>query len=130
MDAAEYTRTGVTHKVRIGGLDGFITANVDDEQHVVEVFIHGFGTYGSVMQGWTDAFGIMLSLALQSDLSFHALALRIARVRFEPNGETSNPAIPYCYSIPDYVFRWLTYKFGTEQMQAELTRVHNEMKRD
>lgn len=124
-------REGLTHKVTIGGVRGFITANRNDDGELTEVFVHGFGAYGSTMQGWTDSFGILLSIGLRSGaLDIGELARRFAHLRFDPYGDTDNPAIPRCHSIPDYIFRWLVHHFGPNEMRAELAAIDQEMKRD
>lgn len=123
-------RNGLTHKVEIGGVAGFITANRGVDGKLREVFIHGFGQYGSTMQGFADSFGILLSLGLQQGLSLEILARRFARLRFEPQGKTDNPDIPFCHSIPDYVFRWLVQRFTEGEMTDELAQIDREMKRD
>lgn len=124
-------REGLTHKVTIGGVRGFITANRREDGSCAELFIHGFGAYGSTMQGWTDSFGMLLSIGLQDqafDLS--ELVVRFAHMRFDPNGETDNPAIPYCHSIPDYIFRWIVHHFGPSELKDELEVIDREMQRN
>lgn len=117
MSTANRTRdrmlSGLTHKVVIGGIPGFITANRSADGTLSEVFIHGFGSFGSTHQGWTDSFGILLSVAvLRADgVAFSRLRDRFARINFEPNGFTDNPDIPTCESIPDYIFKWLDQNF-------------------
>jgi hypothetical protein len=60
-------RIGVTHKVHIGGMVGYVTANTNEDGELREVFIHGFGALGSSMQGWADTLAILLSMYLQED---------------------------------------------------------------
>lgn len=109
-------RHGLTHRVTIGGMTGHLTANVDEHGELVEVFIHGFGAVGSTNRGWTDSFGIMLSLGIRhGSLSVERLRDRFKTIRFEPNGYTDNPEIPTCASIPDYIFQWLLLNFSIKQ---------------
>ena len=54
-------RVGLTKKVHINGIVGYVTANTRPDGTLREVFVHGFGALGSTNQGWTDAFGVMLS---------------------------------------------------------------------
>jgi ribonucleoside-diphosphate reductase alpha chain len=35
-------------------------------------------------------------------------------MRFEPNGATANPEVPFAKSIPDYLARWLALRFLSE----------------
>lgn len=123
------TRDGITHKVRIAGQAGYITMNKHEDGTLREVFVHGFGKVGSVTQGWTDSFAIMLSLWLQAGEQIPPLAKRFAYLRFEPNGETDNPEIPTCHSIPHYILRLIAKKFGDEQLNKELDEIDQEMRR-
>lgn len=123
------SRAGLTHDVRIGGMKGYITANYNEDMELREVFVHGFGKLGSATQGWTDAFCIMLSLGMQNGLALSQFVPRLSQMKFEPNGETSNPDIPFCYSIPDYICRWITHHFGTKRLKEELKTIHTEMER-
>lgn len=100
-------RDGITHHVTIGGMKGYITANPQENGEVGEIFIHGFGQLGSTNAGWTNAFAIMVSIALQFGTELPMLARKFAHMKFEPNGETDNPEIPHCHSIPDYIFKWI-----------------------
>ena len=50
--------------------------------------------------------------ALQYGVPLGELAPRLTSHQFPPAGPTSNPDIPTCSSLIDYVFRWLTREFG------------------
>lgn len=121
------TREGTTHAVHIGGMQGYITANQHEDGSLGEIFIHGFGQLGSTNTGWVNSFSIMLSIALQYGAELPMLARKYAHVKFEPYGETDNPDIPYCRSIPDYVFRWLALWFGDEDLHAELSAIDKKL---
>jgi ribonucleoside-diphosphate reductase alpha chain len=41
-------------------------------------------------------------------------------MRFEPEGMTSNPEIPFSKSLPDYIMRWLASRFLDVDVQEEL----------
>ena len=112
-------RAGFTHKVHIGRLTGYITVNADEQGAPREVFIHGFGGFGSTLQGFCDTFAIMLSISLQHGVTLHTLAGKFGRMTIEPNGETDNPEIPWCWSIPDYIVTLLVHKFGTTELIHE-----------
>ena len=116
-------REGVTHKVRIRGLDGFITVNCDGDGNPREVFLHGFGNFGVMMAGWCDTFAIMLSFALQHDVSLTTLAEKFARQYFEPYGQTDDAEIPYCYSIPDYVLAHLVNRYGDDDLKKSIAKL-------
>lgn len=120
-------RRGITTKVTIGGMRGYITANPDEEGKLFEIFVHGFGKYGSAVQGWVDCFCITMSLGIQSGLSLDVAAPRLCKLKFEPYGETDNAAIPHCNSVPDYLCRWLAQHFGSDDLKAELDEVYKSM---
>jgi ribonucleoside-diphosphate reductase alpha chain len=41
-------------------------------------------------------------------------------MRFEPEGITGNPEIPFAKSMPDYIMRWLASRFLDTDAQEEL----------
>jgi len=49
------------------------------------------------------------------------LVNKFSHMRFEPSGMTSNPEIPMAKSVMDYIFRWMSMKFGDEARQAAST---------
>lgn len=123
-------RAGLTHLVKIGGMNGYITTNPHpDDGEVREIFIHGFGQLGSTNAGWTNAFAIMVSIALQFGTELPMLARKFAHMKFDPNGETDNPEIPHCHSIPDYIFKYIALKYGTKELQEELRVIDEELSR-
>ena len=129
-DQGKQIRNGITTRVNIGGMSGYIVANwTDEDDGVFEVFVHGFGKMGSVVQGWTDAFAIMLSLGLQNGLHLETFAPLLVQMKFEPKGETDNPDIPECHSIPDYIAQWLVLKFGSRELQHRIAQIRGDVKR-
>lgn len=113
-------RQSVTHKVIVEGQEGYITAGMYEDGTLGEVFVSGFGKEGSTQVGWINAWCIAISTALQYGASLRSLARKYHFMKFPPNGETDNPAIPTCQSVPDYIFRWLVYKFGDDELKEEL----------
>jgi ribonucleoside-diphosphate reductase alpha chain len=45
---------------------------------------------------------------------------KFSYMRFEPEGMTSNPEIPFAKSMPDYIMRWLASRFCSVDLQEEL----------
>jgi ribonucleoside-diphosphate reductase alpha chain len=45
---------------------------------------------------------------------------KFAYMRFEPEGITTNPEIPFAKSMPDYIMRWLASRFLDADVQEEL----------
>jgi ribonucleoside-diphosphate reductase alpha chain len=120
-------RGGPTIKVEVGGTEGYITANGFEDGQLGEVFFHGFGKSGSTLEGWTQGFAAMTSIALQYGAELPMLARKFAHMRFEPNGQTNNPDIPWCASVIDFTFRWLARKYGDVELNEELNRIAKEM---
>ncbi|MEI7888987.1 MAG: vitamin B12-dependent ribonucleotide reductase, partial [Actinomycetes bacterium] len=48
------------------------------------------------------------------------LVNKFCYMRFEPEGITQNPEIPFAKSMPDYIMRWLASRFLDAAMQEEL----------
>jgi ribonucleoside-diphosphate reductase alpha chain len=45
---------------------------------------------------------------------------KFAYMRFDPEGITTNPEIPFAKSMPDYIMRWLASRFLDTDTQEEL----------
>jgi ribonucleoside-diphosphate reductase alpha chain len=45
---------------------------------------------------------------------------KFAYMRFEPEGITQNPEIPFAKSMPDYIMRWLASRFLDADTQEDL----------
>ena len=45
---------------------------------------------------------------------------KFAYMRFEPEGITGNPEIPFAKSMPDYIMRWLASRYGDADLHEEL----------
>lgn len=105
------TRRSITHKVEItdpsaGAFDLYITVGLYPRGKPGEVFLH-MGKMGSTINGMLDVIGILASFALQHGVSTKHLSSKMANINFPPQGTTSNPDIPTCSSVADYVFRWV-----------------------
>jgi ribonucleoside-diphosphate reductase alpha chain len=48
------------------------------------------------------------------------LVRKFAFMRFEPEGITTNPEIPFAKSLPDYIMRWVASRFLDPETKAEL----------
>jgi ribonucleoside-diphosphate reductase alpha chain len=121
-------RSGPTIKLEVGGAEGYITANGFEDGSLGEIFYHGFGKSGSTLEGWTQGFAAMTSIAIQFGAELPMLARKFAHMRFEPNGETNNTEIPWCASVIDFTFRWLAKKYGDDELNKELDKIADEMR--
>ena len=100
-------RQSLTHKFSIGGHEGYITAGEYEDGTVGEMFLTDVGKEGSTIKGMMNAFATAISIGLQYGVPLETFVRKFAYVRFEPEGITRNPEIPFAKSMPDYIMRWL-----------------------
>jgi ribonucleoside-diphosphate reductase alpha chain len=67
-----------------------------------------------------NAFATAISIALQYGVPLETLVRKFSYMRFEPEGITQNPEIPFAKSMPDYIMRWLASRFLDTDAQEEL----------
>ena len=100
-------RESITHKFSIAGHEGYITAGKYDDGSVGEIFLTDIGKEGSTMRGLLNAFATAISLGLQYGVPLETFVQKFSYMRFEPEGMTQNPEIPFAKSLPDYIMRWV-----------------------
>lgn len=105
------TRESITHKFAIERHEGYLTIGLYPDGTPGEIFIK-MAKEGSTISGMCQAFCRAFSLALQFGLTIEEAVRRFKGMRFEPLGATSNPDIPECSSIVDYVARYLELNFA------------------
>jgi ribonucleoside-diphosphate reductase alpha chain len=113
-------RQSITHKFSIGGHEGYITAGMYEDGTVGEMFLTDIGKEGSTLRGMMNAFATSISMALQYGVPLETLVEKFSYMRFEPEGITQNPEIPFAKSMPDYIMRWLASRFLDTDTQEEL----------
>jgi len=113
-------RQSLTHKFSIGGHEGYITAGMYEDGSVGEIFLTDIGKEGSTLRGMMNSFATAISIALQYGVPLETLVEKFSYMRFEPEGMTSNPEIPFAKSMPDYIMRWLASRFCDTDLQEEL----------
>ena len=113
-------RQSITHKFSIGGHEGYITAGMYEDGTVGEIFLTDIGKEGSTLRGMMNSFATAISIALQYGVPLETLVRKFSYMRFEPEGMTSNPEIPFAKSMPDYIMRWLASRFLDADLQEEL----------
>jgi ribonucleoside-diphosphate reductase alpha chain len=113
-------RMSITHKFSLGGHEGYITAGMYEDGTVGEIFLTDIGKEGSTLRGMMNAFATAISIALQYGVPLEKLVEKFSYMRFEPEGITSNPEIPFAKSMPDYIMRWLASRFLDTDAQEEL----------
>jgi ribonucleoside-diphosphate reductase alpha chain len=113
-------RQSLTHKFSLGGHEGYITAGMYPDGTVGEIFLTDIGKEGSTLRGMMNSFATAISIALQYGVPLETLVRKFAYMRFEPEGITTNPEIPFAKSMPDYIMRWLASRFLDSDVQEEL----------
>jgi ribonucleoside-diphosphate reductase alpha chain len=104
-------RESITHKFSIAGHEGYITAGKYEDGTVGEIFLTDIGKEGSTMRGLLNAFATAISIGLQYGVPLDVFVRKFSYMRFEPEGITGNPEIPFAKSMPDYIMRWLASRF-------------------
>jgi ribonucleoside-diphosphate reductase alpha chain len=113
-------RKSITHKFSIGGHEGYITAGMYEDGSVGEIFLTDIGKEGSTLRGMMNSFATAISISLQYGVPLETLVQKFSYMRFEPEGITGNPEIPFAKSMPDYIMRWLASRFLDTDAQEEL----------
>jgi ribonucleoside-diphosphate reductase alpha chain len=113
-------RQSLTHKFSIAGHEGYITAGKYEDGSVGEIFLTDIGKEGSTLRGMMNSFATAISIALQYGVPLETLVQKFSYMRFEPEGITGNPEIPFAKSMPDYIMRWLASRFLDVDAQEEL----------
>jgi len=112
-------RESITHKFSIAGHEGYITAGKYEDGSVGEIFLTDIGKEGSTMRGLLNAFATAISLGLQYGVPLDVFVRKFSYMRFEPEGITQNPEIPFAKSMPDYIMRWLASRFIDDVEELE-----------
>ncbi len=113
-------RQSITHKFSIGGHEGYITAGMYEDGSIGEIFLTDIGKEGSTLRGMMNSFATAISISLQYGVPLETLVQKFCYMRFDPEGITSNPEIPFAKSMPDYIMRWLASRFLDTDVQEEL----------
>jgi ribonucleoside-diphosphate reductase alpha chain len=112
-------RESITHKFSIAGHEGYITAGKYEDGTVGEIFLTDIGKEGSTMRGLLNAFATAISIGLQYGVPLDVFVRKFSYMRFEPEGMTQNPEIPFAKSMPDYIMRWLASRFMEDTEELE-----------
>jgi ribonucleoside-diphosphate reductase alpha chain len=119
-------RHSLTHKFSIAGHEGYITAGEYEDGSVGEIFLTDIGKEGSTIKGMMNAFATAISIGLQYGVPLETFVRKFAYMRFEPEGITRNPEIPFAKSLPDYIMRWVASRYGDADLHEELGILTND----
>ena len=116
-------RQAVTHKFMVGDQEGYLTIGLFDDGSPGEVFTR-VSKQGSTVSGLMDTVSLLLSYCLQYGVPLDVLVEKITGTSFEPAGRTTTKGVPYAQSIPDYMLRWMDFKFlgGSTSTRADLAQ--------
>ena len=103
-------RKSITHKLSVGGHEGYVIVGMYEEGAPGEIFIK-MAKEGSTLSGFMDGLALSISIGLQYGVPLKALVDKLTNTRFEPSGFTENPSLRYTSSVLDYLARWLGGKF-------------------
>jgi ribonucleoside-diphosphate reductase alpha chain len=112
-------RESITHKFSIAGHEGYITAGKYEDGSVGEIFLTDIGKEGSTLRGMMNAFATAISIGLQYGVPLEVFVRKFSYMRFDPEGITNNPEIPFAKSMPDYLMRWLGSRFIEDTDELE-----------
>ena len=104
-------RESLTHKFSVAGHEGYITAGKYEDGSLGEIFLTDIGKDGSTLRGMMNAFATAISIGLQYGVPLETFVRKFSYMRFDPEGMTTNPEIPFAKSLPDYIMRWLASRF-------------------
>jgi ribonucleoside-diphosphate reductase alpha chain len=66
-----------------------------------------------------NAFATAISIGLQYGVPLETFVRKFSYMRFDPEGITQNPEIPFAKSMPDYIMRWLASRFIDDTDELE-----------
>ena len=112
-------RESITHKFSIAGHEGYITAGKYEDGSVGEIFLTDIGKEGSTLRGMMNAFATSISIGLQYGVPLETFVKKFSYMRFDPEGITNNPEIPFAKSMPDYIMRWVASRFVEDLDELE-----------
>src|SRR3954463_10074688 len=113
-------RQSITHKFSVGGHEGYITAGMYEDGTLGEIFLTDVGKEGSTIKGMMNAFATAMSIGLQYGVPLETFVEKFAFMRFEPEGYTGNPEVPFAKSMPDYIVRWMAARFCDTDVHEQM----------
>ncbi|WP_406693321.1 vitamin B12-dependent ribonucleotide reductase (plasmid) [Saccharopolyspora sp. ID03-671] len=111
-------RPGMTIDVNIAGTDFKVLVAADGER-VVDVHI-AHSKHGTFGHGMLEVVGDLLTDALHYGMPIDEFVARNLNRRFEPQGWTDDPDIPFVASPIDYIARLMALEFLPRRRCVEL----------
>jgi ribonucleoside-diphosphate reductase alpha chain len=104
------TRDSITHKFSVGGLEGYFTVGLYENDAPGEIFVT-ISKEGSTIGGLMDAWATAVSMGLQYGVPLEKFVRKFKGSRFEPAGFTVDSDVVIATSIVDYIAQWLELRF-------------------
>jgi ribonucleoside-diphosphate reductase alpha chain len=113
------TRSGDTHKANVAGTEFYITLNRYEDGTLGEMFLTGIGKEGSITRGSMNAWATTFSVLLQDGHELEDILEKYIGQTFEPRGITTNPEIPFCTSMVDYIGKYIASRYASDEFCHE-----------
>ncbi len=105
------TRPGLTKRVKISGRTVYITTGEYEDGTIGEIFIC-FGKSTATAESSPDSMAIAMSFGLQWGVPLSEFTRKYRHQNADFGGVTSDPEIPMCKSLVDYIAQWLDKRYG------------------
>lgn len=132
------TRQSVTHKISVRSADGitregYVMAGMYADGSLGEIFLEGFGKQGGFVQNALSAWVTDASVSFQYGVPLEVWCRKHAYMSDETGGQVEfdpddPPILNRCFSIVDYVARWIAGTFGDDDLAEELGVMTNAVK--
>lgn len=99
------------HKFSIGNYEFYLVVYFEKEEGVPSGINLVSAKSGSTLRGMFALFSTAINCAITQGMPWQDVAGKFIGTTFEPNGYTSNPDIPTCKSVADYVCQYLLLRF-------------------
>lgn len=106
-------RTGTTRKVVIGDRNVYITTGKHEDGSLGEIFLKcgKSGKEGAVY----DIVTLFLSIGIQYGIPLEIFIEKMKHQKMSDGGVTSDPQIPICDSVIDYIGKRLEFDYGKNE---------------
>lgn len=110
-------RSGKTRKAKIGGRNLYLTTGEYEDGTLGEIFIKcgKNGKSGSIY----DIVAICMSLGLQYEIPLKVFTDKMKYQKMSDGGVTSDPEIPICDSVIDYIGKRLELDYGQNERTTD-----------
>ncbi len=109
-------RKGFTQKAKIDGQAIYVRTGEYPDGRLGEIFVDMYKE-GVAFRSMLNCFAISVSIGLQYGVPLEAFAKKFVFTRFEPSGRVEHGHIKQTTSVPDFIFRLLSWEYlGREDL--------------